>query len=312
MSLSCGVPQGSSLSHTLFNVYMSPLAEVVKPFSIQIVTYADDTQLIVSLNQANKDGNNLAECLVKVSIWMEGSFLKLNGTKMELMFLGKPSTLDINACWPSCLGERPLPKVKIKSLGVWLDQSLNFKEQARRVASTCYGILKMLRKIIPLLPFRARRLMIQALILSRLDYANVLYLGTPSLTIKKLQTVQNCAARLLTQAHRRESAGPLITSLHWLSVAERIQFKAMCIVHRSLMATGPPILCSIISLYLPTRSFRSENKHLAVVPRIYRARSGGRRFTYIAAKIWNQLPSFIRSEEGYMAFWKCLKTHLFN
>lgn len=179
------------------------------------------------------------------------------------------------------------------------------------MARTCYGILKMLRKIIPLLPFRARRLMVQALILSRLDYANVLYLGAPCSTIKRLQTVQNCAARLLMLVHSRESAGPLIASLHWLTVAERIQFKAMCIVHRSLSATCPLILRSIIPPHLPNRSLRSENKRLAVVPRINKARSGGRRFTYIAATCWNRLPINIRLEANYMSFRTRLKTSLF-
>ncbi|KAJ1096995.1 hypothetical protein NDU88_002125 [Pleurodeles waltl] len=47
----CGVPQGSSLSPTLFNVYMSPLANIVRKHDIIITSYADDTQLILSLTK---------------------------------------------------------------------------------------------------------------------------------------------------------------------------------------------------------------------------------------------------------------------
>lgn len=43
----CGVPRGSSLSPTLFNVYMAPLADIILPFGVQVVTYADDTQLVL-------------------------------------------------------------------------------------------------------------------------------------------------------------------------------------------------------------------------------------------------------------------------
>ncbi|KAJ1214690.1 hypothetical protein NDU88_002308 [Pleurodeles waltl] len=47
----CGVPQGSSISPTLFNVYRSPLADIVRKHSIIITSYADDTQLILSLTK---------------------------------------------------------------------------------------------------------------------------------------------------------------------------------------------------------------------------------------------------------------------
>ncbi|KAJ1099703.1 hypothetical protein NDU88_004802, partial [Pleurodeles waltl] len=41
--VSCGVPQGSSLSPTLFNVYMSPLAAIARQHNLNIISYADDT-----------------------------------------------------------------------------------------------------------------------------------------------------------------------------------------------------------------------------------------------------------------------------
>lgn len=40
-----GVPQGSCLSLTLFNIYLAPLAKIVQPFGFEIISYADDTQL---------------------------------------------------------------------------------------------------------------------------------------------------------------------------------------------------------------------------------------------------------------------------
>lgn len=65
-----------------------------------------------------------------------------------------------------------------------MDSNLDFKTQARKVAATCYGLLRLLRQILPLLPSEARRIVIQALILSRLDFSNAVYFGAPLGTIK--------------------------------------------------------------------------------------------------------------------------------
>ncbi|XP_078496531.1 uncharacterized protein LOC144752493 [Lissotriton helveticus] len=222
--LQYGVPQGSSLSPTMFNIYMRPLADLVLPWGVQLVTYADDTQLVVSLSRADADEtviNNLSPCLSEVLAWMDFSFLKLNGAKTEIMMLGYNAPINLDPWGPESLGPPPPPKIRIKSLGVWLDPSLGFQVQARKVAATCYGVLRSLWKVLALLPPKARRLLVQTLILSCLDYANAVYLGAP------LQSVQNCAARLLIDVPKYSSAKAALQALHWLPVQERIRFKAM-------------------------------------------------------------------------------------
>lgn len=110
---------------------------------------------------------------------MKLSHLKLNGDKTELMFLGNALSSPPTLSWPTCLGTMPIPKQQIKSLGIWLDSTLCFNHQASKLSATCFGLMRMLRKILPLLPFQARRIVVQALILSRLDFGNALYLGAP-------------------------------------------------------------------------------------------------------------------------------------
>ncbi|KAJ1218145.1 hypothetical protein NDU88_005728 [Pleurodeles waltl] len=44
----CGVTKEYSLSPTLFNVYMAPLATLIRSYGINIISYAVDTQLILS------------------------------------------------------------------------------------------------------------------------------------------------------------------------------------------------------------------------------------------------------------------------
>lgn len=112
-SLHCGVPQGPSLSPTLFNVYMAPLAQVVDQFGVELVTYADDTQLVVTLKHPNTNPSSLAPCLEAVMSWMHSSHLKLNEDKSELMLLGNSTPSDMLSLWPSCMGPMPPPTQRI-------------------------------------------------------------------------------------------------------------------------------------------------------------------------------------------------------
>ncbi len=85
--------------------------------------------------------------------------------------------------------------------------------------------LHNIRKIRPFLTQHAAQLLVQALVISRLDYCNTLLAGLPSNTIKPLQMIQNAAARLVFSEPKRAHVTPLVISLHWLPVAARIKFK---------------------------------------------------------------------------------------
>ncbi|KAJ1149023.1 hypothetical protein NDU88_001844, partial [Pleurodeles waltl] len=82
----CGVPQGSALSPTLFNIYMAPLASLVESFGLALVSYADDTQLVVSFSaNETSEGAAFLTCMQAVSSWMTQSKLQLNEEKTEVM-----------------------------------------------------------------------------------------------------------------------------------------------------------------------------------------------------------------------------------
>lgn len=72
LSLDCGGPQGSSLSLTLFSVYVDPLVELVHSFGFHILSYADDTQIIMSIsNDLTSVADKLHFCMSSISGWMK-------------------------------------------------------------------------------------------------------------------------------------------------------------------------------------------------------------------------------------------------
>ena len=60
----------------------------------------------------------------------------------------------------------------------------------------------------------------------------------------KLQCQQNMLARVVLRMNRLSSAGPLLSELHWLPVASRIQFKIATLTHK-ILGTGTHLICPL-------------------------------------------------------------------
>lgn len=63
-SLPCGIPQTSSLSPTLFNTYVVPLARLISSAGFSTLSYADVTQIDVSISSDGDDtGKRFNNCM---------------------------------------------------------------------------------------------------------------------------------------------------------------------------------------------------------------------------------------------------------
>ena len=71
-------------------------------------------------------------------------------------------------------------------------------------------------------------------------------------------------------------------------------------------------LSELLVPYEPSRSLRSENKHLLIVPKTNYAETAKRAFGVIATSEWNMLPVELRSTESVRSFKAALKTYLFK
>ena len=154
--------------------------------------------------------------------------------------------------------------------------------------------------------------LVRALILSRLDYANSLMLGMSAKDRNQLQKLQNRAARVVFRAERLHPSAPLLRTLHWLPVDQRIKFKVLLYIFKGVHGLAPPYLNEFLVPYSPGRpNLRSgDDKFLLYNPRTTR-RFGDISFHADAPRLWNALPSDIRNSPSVMTFRKRLMTYLF-
>ncbi len=196
----------------------------------------DDTELDLPFRPDDpKVAARISGCLVDISAWMKEHHLQLNLTKTELLVF--PATPTLQHAFTIQIGSSTIsPSSSVRTLGVIFDDQLTFKDHIAKTDRSCRFTLHNIRKIRSFLTQHATQLLVQALVISRLDYCNALLTGLPSCTIKPLQMIQNAAARLVFNEPKRAHVTPLFISLRWLPVAARIKFKTLTLAYRT--ATG--------------------------------------------------------------------------
>ena len=159
------------------------------------------------------------------------------------------------------------------------------------------------------------RSLVQAFIHCRLDYCNALLAGIADTQVKRLQSVQNAAARLVSGARRRDHITPVLCSLHWLPVRRRIFFKTAVLVWKCIHDVAPAYLQEVC---LPVESvpgrprLRSASTGCVELPRVLTS-TGQRSFSFHGPTVWNSLPSALRDDSlSLNTFSRRLKTYLFG
>ena len=120
----------------------------------------------------------------------------------------------------------------------------------------------------------------------------------PSQLLDRLQSVQNAAARLIFGASRQVHVTPLLRSLHWLRVHERIAFRLAVLVYHCLHGTAPVCLSADLLRVSDVGSrqrLRSATTSALVGRRTRRSTIGDRAFAAAAPAVWNSLPEDVRA-----------------
>src|SRR5688572_22967713 len=168
----------------------------------------------------------------------------LNQDKTQYIWLGSRAQLaKINADSLRLRFPNMHFSSSVRDLGFILDPVLSLSDHVNSVSRSCFYYLRQLRAIRQSLPLHAITTLVHALICSRIDYGNAVYIGLPSTNTSKLQSILNAAACLIGGIAKFDHISYFIRdSLHWLPIRQRIQFKVCSLMRSCLVGSTPHYL----------------------------------------------------------------------
>jgi hypothetical protein len=266
-----------------------------------------------SLSEFEAASSKVEQCIADISQWMSENKLKLNSDKTELMVFSSAWQKHKVAPISLHIGDDTVsPAAKVKNLGVFFDPHLTMEKHINSICQSSAYHLRNIGKIEKYLTKESLLKVIHAFVSSRLDCNNSLLFGLPDKQIKKLQRLQNSAARIVTKTRKDEHITPHLINLHWLPVRYRIDFKILTLTYKCLHSEAPQYLSDLLQIKELPRVLRSSTAPSLVVPAPGTTHYKDRAFSSAAPVLWNKLPAEIRTIQTLDSFKASVKTYLFT
>ena len=129
----------------------------------------------------------------------------------------------------------------------------------------------------------------------------------------------------ITPASKYSRITPILKSLHWLKIKERIQYKILSLTYSTIQFNQPSYLRNLLTVQNKINTRSSSSVTLIRPSNPSNLMITNRSFTYTAPFLWNSLPLDLRLPSDVTSpgqtpilsmspsvFHKHLKTYLFN
>ena len=237
--------------------------------------------------------------------------LKLNKDKTELLYLY--SKHNPQQSLPSIrFGQDIIPPSQFaRNIGVIFDSTMTMLPHISSICKSASYHLRNISRIRKFLSTKTTEILVHAFVSSKLHHYTSLLYNVPKCTLKKLQSVQNAAARLITCSRKYDHITPIRKNYTGFLFLNALNSRLL-LTFKALHQQSPVYIQDLVAYYQPPRILRSSNLLLLNPTNFHLKTYGSRAFAVSAPELWNSLPVSIRSCDNLSSFKSKLKTHLFK
>ena len=197
-----GVPQGSILSPTLFNIKINNIVKCVNDTDSSL--YVDDFGIFYKSKNMENIEFRLQRCLNKVETWATENGFKFSKTKTQCVHFCQLRGLHPDPVL-NIYGS-PIPVVEeAKFLGLLFDKKLSFIPHIKALKAKCLKALDILKVLSNTNWGEDRSVLLnlyRSLVRSKLDYGSIVYGSARKSYLKYLDTIHHQGLRLALGAFR--------------------------------------------------------------------------------------------------------------
>jgi hypothetical protein len=316
-----GIPQGSTLSTTLFLLYINNIITTVES---TVYTYADDTTLIIAIETMSELQDKAQKELDKLIQYFYDNNLVPNPTKTVYTIFNQPHTTNPTTPTTLTIQGKILQQVNTaKLLGIYLQNSLKYDETIKHIVKKLQRPIQLFQYAAKLLPPKHIKRQYYALIYPHLIYAITIW-GTQNKTegyILPLRRAHNKAIRAMTGKPSHMHITPQLIENEILSLDHLYTLRVCIELHPYIYPTkedekiNKPYTDNTIMLIadIHVHNTRYSKGHIFSPNTNTKARETKQTMAHLTQKhtdIWNTLPSTLRQTSNLKIFKKELGKYL--
>ena len=237
---------------------------------------------------------------------------KLNDEKNEFIIFGTHQQLAKISDISIKVGSMKIQPVgEVRNLGFFMDRFLKNSSHINKLSAAMFHSLRNIKRIQNKLDFDSTKTLIQALVMSKLDYCNALLPGSSKFLLTMLQCIQNMACRIVCRLRKFDHVTQPMYDLHWLHIQERIDYEIACIMFKCHDGTAPKYLIDLLPIGQSKWQLRSSSSNVCQIKFVKTSHEYNSSFSSYGPRLWNSLPSELCHAQSFDLFRKGLKTYLF-
>ena len=250
----------------------------------------------------------------KVNRWLSANKLTLNISKTKYMVIQRPGVREIRNYSLRCNGKKLERCSFYKYLGVHLDENLNWKKHVKYLCTKLSKLARIFSKLRHCCSLELLKVIYHAMFHSHLQYCNTIWGNAAERILQPLERLQDKIIKIMCFVpFGQNDVGHLYNELGMLRLNDIHKFCKAKFIFKYKNEKLPPNFQNFLVTDRPNHNYGLRNRNKNDYKCIWgKTVYSMKMMQYDGAKIWNEIPDYIKSYTEIKEFSRNYKTLLIS